>query len=640
MLNKLKLLVSVIIVNYNVKYFLGQCLASVQNALLGIKAEIIVVDNASTDNSCAYLKTYFPFVKLIENTTNAGFSKACNAGAAIALGEFILFLNPDTLIDEIVVKESIAFIKSQKNIGAVGVQMIDGSGKFLPESKRSFPSVISSFYKLTGLASLFSSSKKINKYGLGNFNKNEIHEVDALCGAFMLMPKYVFTMCNGFDEQFFMYGEDIDLCYRIKQLNYCNYYLGNLSIIHFKGESIHKPNIKYTKIFYGAMKVFVEKHYAKTKAIQYATIIQWLINITAIAAFIKQGVRKFFLPLLDVVIVYASLFRVKQIWVNYIKNGVEFNTYFITYAIPLYTIAFVLAAVVSGIYDNVYKPSKALLASVSATVVLLAFYSLLPENIRFSRGVVLVGSIVATILITVSRWVLLHFKIGNYQNFSLLKSVIIGTEQMAENIIALLTKFNLQEKIITTIAIKNYTKELKENITRFNINEIIFSNPELSVHEIILIMKQYAKQCCFSFYNSSTNTIINSYNKNKTGISYSVNGAFNLSMSYYKRLKRWVDIVASFMLLLTFPLQLLFIKNGFKAIKNCWQIFIGYKTFVGYHFYNNHLPFIKPSVIQCSSTKNALNKEVLVQADKQYAKDYDYLTDIKLIIFNYKQLDK
>jgi len=634
------LLVSVIIVNYNVKYFLGQCLASVQNALVEVEAEIIVVDNASADDSCTYLKTRFPFVKLIENKTNTGFAKACNAGAAIASGEFILFLNPDTLVDENAIKESIAFIKTKKNAGAVGVQMIDGSGKFLPESKRAFPSIISSFYKLTGLATLFSSSKKINKYGLGNLNKNEIHEVDALCGAFMLMYKNVFTVCNGFDENFFMYGEDIDLSYRIKQLGYSNYYLGNLSVIHFKGESIGKPNIKYTKIFYGAMKVFVEKHYAKTEAIKYATVVKWLINITAIAAFIKQWMNKKLLPLLDVAIVYTSLFIVKKTWIVYIKNGVEFDTHFITYAIPLYTIAFVLAAAIAGMYDNFYKPSKALLSSVSATVVLLAFYSLLPENIRFSRGVVLVGSIVATVLITLSRWVLLQFKIGNYQNFSLLKSVVVGGKDDAENIVVILKEFNRNEKIIANISATNYAKELKENITRLNITEIIFCTPKLSVHEIIFLIKQYNEDCCFSFYNTSTNTIINSYNKNETGISYSINGSFNLSMPYYKRLKRLVDVVASFILLLTFPLQLLFIKNGFNAIKNCWQIFIGYKTFVGYYSYNNHLPYIKPSVIQCSSTKKILDETILNQADKQYAKDYDYLTDIKLIFFNYKLLGK
>ncbi|MBS1578259.1 MAG: glycosyltransferase [Bacteroidetes bacterium] len=634
------MLVSVIIVNYNVKYFLGQCLASVQNALVEVEAEIIVVDNASADGSCTYLKTHFPFVKLIENKINTGFAKACNAGAVIALGEFILFLNPDTLVDENVIKESIAFIKTKKNAGAVGVQMLDGSGKFLPESKRTFPSIISSFYKLIGLATLFSSSKKINKYGLGSLNKNEIHEVDALCGAFMLMHKNVFTVCNGFDENFFMYGEDIDLSYRIKQLGYSNYYLGNLSVIHFKGESISKPNIKYTKIFYGAMKVFVEKHYAKTEAVKYAIVVKWLINITAIAAFIKQWMNKKLLPLLDVAIVYTSLFIVKKIWIVYIKNGVEFDTHFITYAIPLYTVAFVLAAAIAGMYDNFYKPSKALLSSVSATVILLAFYSLLPEDVRFSRGVVLVGSIVATVLITLSRWILLQFKIGNYQNVSLLKSVIIGSKQNTENIVDILKEFNRHEKIIANIYATNYAKELKENITRLNINEIIFCTPELSVNEIIFLIKQYKGDCCFSFYNTLTNTIINSYNKNETGISYSVNGSFNLSMPYYKRLKRLVDVVASFILLLTFPLQLLFIKNGFNAIKNCWQIFIGYKTFVGYYSYNNHLPYIKPSIMQCSSTKKILDETILNQADKQYAKDYDYLTDIKLIIFNYKLLGK
>jgi len=244
----------------------------------------------------------------------------------------------------------------------------------------------------------------------------------------MLIAKTVFDECKGFDEQFFMYGEDIDLSYRIQQAGYQNYYLGNLSIIHFKGESQTKPNIQYTKMFYGAMKVFIDKHYAKNKAEYFAKLIQWLINITAIAAFTKQFFKKISVPLIDFAIVFFSLLLTKNIWVQYIKHGVAFDTGFVPYAIPVYTITFIAAAYLTGIYDNVYKPSKALLASVSAVVALLAFYSLLPETIRFSRGVVLVGSMAATVLITVSRWLIVKLQWGYYQPFTQLKAVIIGNQ--------------------------------------------------------------------------------------------------------------------------------------------------------------------------------------------------------------------
>jgi O-antigen biosynthesis protein len=635
--NKLLLIVSVIIVNYNVKHFLGQCIASVKKTLAPITGEIIVVDNASTDGSCDYLKEYFPEVVLIENTENKGFAKACNTGAAKASGEYFLFLNPDTLVAENVIEESILLIQSKPKAGAVGVQMIDGSGKFLPESKRSFPTILSSLYKLTGLAALFPSSKKINAYALGNLNKNEVHAVDVICGAYMLIAEKVFTECKGFDEQFFMYGEDIDLSYRIKQAGYNNYYSGNLSIIHFKGESISKPNIQYTKMFYGAMKVFVEKHYAKNKAENFVKFINWLINITAVAAFIKHSLKKIALAVADLVIVFFSLLATKNLWVALIKNGVEFDTFFVPYAIPVYTLTFITAAYFTGIYDNLYKPSKALLASVSAIIVLLAFYSLLPENIRFSRGVVLVGSIAATFFITFSRWLLLKLKLGNYQNFAPLKTVVIGNELNSKSIINILKQANQDEKIIAVIPVKNYLMALKEVISQLHINEIIFSENDLDINQIIIAMKLYEGQCFFSFFSSSTNTIINSYHKNETGISFTASGSFNLAKPYYKRLKRMVDLSASLILLLSFPLQLLFIKKSSSLLKNCWLVFRGYKTWVGYHFYNNLLPEIKPCVFPCSN-KTDMDENILKQLDKMYAKDYDCWTDIRFIIFNYKHL--
>lgn len=256
---------SVIIVNYNVKHFMHLCLLSAQKAIAEIDAEIIVVDNNSSDNSVPYLSQLFPDVKFITNTKNAGFGKANNQALAVAKGEYVLYLNPDTIVPEDAFVTCIDFLNKHKSAGAIGVQMIDGSGNFLPESKRAFPAPLTSFFKLSGLSSAFPNSKVFNKYALGFLNKNETHKVDVLAGAFIMASKDLLTKLNGFDEAFFMYGEDVDLSYRIQNAGFENYYLPQPTIIHFKGESTGQNTDKYVNNFYEAMTIFVNKHYGGSK---------------------------------------------------------------------------------------------------------------------------------------------------------------------------------------------------------------------------------------------------------------------------------------------------------------------------------------------------------------------------------------
>ena len=279
---------SIIIVNYNVKFFLEQCLFSVLKAIgeerqpgqketynANLKRadaeqqsaknnqdpgiEVIVVDNASTDGSIAYLQPKFPFVRFIGNIENKGFARANNQALKIASGEYVLFLNPDTILPENILCNCISFFESHAEAGAVGVQMMDGGGRFLAESKRGDPTAWRSFCKLSGLSALFPSSKLFAGYNLGNLNQRQVHEVDALAGAFMMVNKKLIDKTGGFDERFFMYAEDIDLSRRIRDLGYKNYYLGNEMIIHFKGESTRR-SVKQLKLFYGAMVQYVEKH--------------------------------------------------------------------------------------------------------------------------------------------------------------------------------------------------------------------------------------------------------------------------------------------------------------------------------------------------------------------------------------------
>lgn len=256
---------SVIIVNFNVKYFLEHCLLSVIKACKEIEAEIFVVDNNSADGSREYLTPKFPEVKFIWNHDNKGFAKANNSVLARAKGDHILFLNPDTIVGENCFANCLQHFKMHDDCGAVGVHMIDGSGEFLKESKRSLPTPAAGFYKMTGLAGVFPESGMFAQYYAGNLPERENNITEALSGAFFMISRRALDMTGGFDDDFFMYGEDLDLSYRVMKSGLKNYYLGETVIIHFKGESTTKKSGEYLKQFYGAIQLFINKHHSDKK---------------------------------------------------------------------------------------------------------------------------------------------------------------------------------------------------------------------------------------------------------------------------------------------------------------------------------------------------------------------------------------
>ncbi len=254
---------SVIIVNYNVAHLLKNALTSLLKACEDISTEVFVVDNASADDSIHLIKNEFPSVKLIVNNKNIGFAKANNMAIKQAVGSYILLLNPDTITRPQTIKDVLNFFGSTPDAGAVGVKMINGKGSFLPESKRGLPTFLTAFFYLTGMAGLFKKSGFFNAYHAGHLAENDVNEVDVLTGAFMMLRKDVLKKVGLLDETFFMYGEDIDLSYRLKLAGYKNYYFPKAEIIHFKGQSTNKLSWAYFKNFYGAMFIFVKKYYLK-----------------------------------------------------------------------------------------------------------------------------------------------------------------------------------------------------------------------------------------------------------------------------------------------------------------------------------------------------------------------------------------
>ena len=256
---------SVIILNYNVRFFLEQCVLSVQAALQHIDGEIIVVDNNSTDASCQMMKTRFPNIKLIENKENTGFPKGNNIGVAEAKGEYICILNPDTVVAEDTFTKILISQPATRNpqLGILGCKLIDGTGKFLPESKRGIPTPWVAFTKIFGLYNFFPKVRMFNQYYAQHLSENQSGNVEILVGAFMVMKRDLYIEVGGFDENCFMYSDDIDLSYRLLKSGKINYYFCETSVIHYKGESTMKDGT-YLKRFQEAMDYFYSKHFKKS----------------------------------------------------------------------------------------------------------------------------------------------------------------------------------------------------------------------------------------------------------------------------------------------------------------------------------------------------------------------------------------
>ena len=283
---------SIIIVSYNVKYYLEQCLRSIFKAASPeIPMEIFVVDNASHDNSPAYLgkafpKAQYPNLHIIKNARNIGFGKANNQAVAKASGEYILFLNPDTILTENTLKETIAHADAHPECGGVGTMMLYSNGKFANESRRGLPTPWTALCKMSGLSAIFPKSKSFGKYYMKYLDEEQANEIEIISGAFLLARHSVLDKTGLFDEKFFMYGEDIDLSYRLMQQGYKNHYIPS-PIIHYKGESTQKSTFRYVHIFYNAMLIFFKKHYGKYGILITLPIILSILIKAAIAVVIQ-----------------------------------------------------------------------------------------------------------------------------------------------------------------------------------------------------------------------------------------------------------------------------------------------------------------------------------------------------------------
>jgi GT2 family glycosyltransferase len=497
---------SVIIVNYNVMHFLEQSIIAVNKATTNINAEIFVVDNNSPDDSVKMVRENFPDIHLIHNTKNVGFSRANNQAIEISKGEYVLLLNPDTVVEEDTFEKCIEFMDTHPDGGGLGVKMIDGNGKFLPESKRGLPTPAVSFYKIFGLSMLFPKSKIFAKYHLGYLEEDETNEIEVLSGAFMWMRKSVLEDVGYLDEDFFMYGEDIDLSYRITQAGHKNYYLPQVKIIHYKGESTKKGNINYVFVFYNAMIIFSKKHFAK-KAKTFSFFINIAIYIRAFLAILFRFTSKIRLVLTDIgliTVAFASL--------NYLKPYVGFpnqidlnNNYEILNVISVFS-AFLLGLTISGGYSKHMSLKRTLLGVLFGGVFLFSLNLCFPDGNSFSNKYLfsLIGIIF--LLIPINRLLLDYFDHIKLRKEQIKTTIIAGSSDFINKIRKDIEKKQSSVKILAlkenNIIEGTDTKkyigklyQLPDLISIYNINEVIFSSKDIDYKDMITEMNLSKNRC-------------------------------------------------------------------------------------------------------------------------------------------------
>jgi len=642
---------SIIIVNYNVKYFLDQCLHSVSNAIKNINSEVFVVDNNSVDGSTQMVEQKYAWVKLIKNKKNTGFSVANNQAIKIAKGEYILLLNPDTLVEEDTFDKVCNFMDNHTDAGGLGVKMIDGKGNFLPESKRGLPTPAAAFYKIFGISKLFPKSKTFSKYHLGYLDKEKIHKIDVLSGAFMLMRKSVLDKIGYLDETFFMYGEDIDLSYRIIKAGYNNYYFPETTIIHYKGESTKKGSINYVMIFYKAMIIFANKHFSQKNAKIFSFLINIAIYFRAALSIFSRFLKNIFLPVLDAGIIFSTFLIIKPFWENYKfhSQGI-YPEQFLKLIIPVYIIIWITTMFFSGVYEKPVKIIRIIKGFFIGSIGVLLFYSLLSEDLRFSRALIFIGASVSIFLIILLR-IILHFtRIKAFQLKQLTKKniLIVGSKSETERVKEIIENAHIPSKITGVVSCNeqindNYfigkLSQLKEISRIYKVNEIIYCAKDISSQQIINSMLLLSDEIDYKIASPDSLAIIGSDSLDSQGTLYTIN-INSISKESSKRNKRFLDFSLSLIFILFSPLLILFEKKKALFVKNMFLILIGNLSFVGYcnnvEINYDKIPRIKKGILSLVDIhkKNKFLPNQIEQLNLIYAKDYKVTTDIKIIFKN------
>ena len=651
---------SIIIVNYNVKYFLEQCLHSILNGSQNLQTEIFVVDNNSVDGSIKMVRDKFPGVKLIENKDNKGFSAANNQAIRAATGEYILLLNPDTIVEDDTLNKVVEFMDNHPDAGGLGVKMIDGKGKFLPESKRGLPTPLVSFFKVFGLSALFPKSKLFGKYHLGYLDQDSTHTVDVLSGAFMLLRRKVLEKTGLLDESFFMYGEDIDLSYRITQAGYKNYYFPGTRIIHYKGESTKKSSLNYIFVFYNAMIIFARKHFSKKNARVFSMMINFAIYFRAFLSILARFLKGIILPLTDALLLFTGIIFITNYWERHFifPEGGHYPLAFLYIAVPIYLVIWILSIYLSGGYDKPVRLRKIIQGMAIGTISILFFYSLLNEHYRFSRALILLGALWGTGVITGLRFLLHLFEVNGFRlNAEKNKRfIIVGEKEEVERVSELLQRTGMTPAFIGMVSYhqhRNNTNgfighlgQIKEIITIYKIDEVIFCAKDVPAQVIIDKMSNLNnEQVDYKIAPPESLSIIGSNSINTSGDLYVIDINTIIKKSN-RRNKRLLDLIVAATLLLLYPFLLFIVKRPLGLLKNIAFVFLAFRSWVGYIAQpepeSQILPAIKPGVLnpQDAFREKTIDDETILRLNLLYARDYNLANDINIILKGLRNLGR
>jgi GT2 family glycosyltransferase len=600
----------VVIVSYNVRHYLTQCLDSVRHAaeLIDGEVEVWVVDNASKDDSVHYIQKNYPWVKLIANEANTGFSKANNQAITQAKGKYTLILNPDTIVAEDAFVNALSFWEGKPHIGAIGPMLLDAQGRFAPESKRGLPTLQAAAYKMVGISKLFPKSAVFNSYYLGHTSPDEAQPIEVMSGACMFVQTPLLQELGGFDERFFMYGEDIDLSYRITKAGFQNWYLPSVKVLHYKGESTKRGSTKYIQSFYGAMALFAEKHFSSGQASTYKLLTRTLITLRMALAFFQNAVAQGILPLLDGALAFGSYVLIKRFWQHNALTGafIDYPPSYIRFVVPCYVLLWLLGIWLSGGYDKPYRPRHALRGIALSTALILIVYALLPEDLRYSRVLLLLGAGASALWAIALR----AFLAGMAQNSfpEQPKTLIVAeNETEATQMQALLLQTGMPIRYLGELQPQDSMTNLAQSVLDLGAQQVVVSSQISSTQLFDLI--QSVASLATSQKPLPVYRIAQTDGHALLGKSFLVDPSDVFTLPSYtslaapgpRRSKRLFDIALAFSMLVGLPILAFRWRNPIKALGNLFAVLFGNKTFIGYSpigkSANHTLPSLKPATL-------------------------------------------
>lgn len=635
-------------------YFLEQTLKSVQKALKFVDGEVFVVDNNSVDGSVEMVIAKFPEVQIIANIDNKGFSAANNQAIKLSSGQFILLLNPDTVVQEDTLQKCCQYMDQHAIVGGLGVYMVDGKGDFLPESKRGLPSPWVAFYKIIGLSKLFPTSKIFGRYHLGFLDKNQTHQIDVLSGAYMMLRKTALDKVGFLDEDYFMYGEDIDLSYRITKGGYQNHYFHQTRIIHYKGESTKKSTVNYVLVFYGAMIIFAKKHFNGKNARIFSFIIQSAIYARAFASVLFRLIQNGTLLVLQFVVIFLGMGLIKNYWqANFKHEPGNYPTYYLYYIVPFYIAIWMLSVFYNGGFDKPYKTYRVFRGILLGTILISATSNFI-DLIRFSKALIILGSVWAFVSIIAIRYIVhfLRYKQFDFEENKQRKIIVMGSYLESSRVIQLLKNNSIKTDVLGFISTQpneanyeNYLgeqKNIREIIKIYRPDEVVFCSKDLAAGQLIELMSLIDNRLVdYKMVPDNSNFIIGSNSKNSPGEFYTVEVSLAIIDRNNTRNKRVLDFFMGTILLLASPLLLLFIKNRKQFLPNILKVIISKISLVGFASSSKvGLPKIKKGILTPISEfgQMDLDSNTIRRLDLIYAKDYRTSTDLNIIFNSFRLL--